>query len=145
MCGQNVIKFQGSHDESWVEEKCAAPAVSHQLQNFHSQHRNFGTIQKLLTIIIPKCSIIKQGGYWHPPSEPEIECKDDLSTTKDASFKTDPYICKVKICCTLFEDRFEIDMLWIIVAVILNCDTRIMFIENRAQKLWANTSKDDSA
>ena len=35
--------------------------------------------------------------YWHLGSEPEIECKDDLSIPADAIFKADPYFYNVEI------------------------------------------------
>ena len=31
--------------------------------------------------------IVKRSGYWHPDSEQEIECKDDLSTTVAAGLR----------------------------------------------------------
>ena len=34
-------------------------------------------------------SLNKHSGYWHTVSEPEIECKEDFSTTADATFEDD--------------------------------------------------------
>ena len=43
----------------------------------------------------------KQSGYWHPDSEPEIECKDDLSTSPqpDATLEDDNTFVVNNSCC----------------------------------------------
>ena len=35
-----------------------------------------------------------QSGYWNPGSEPEMECKDNLSSSTDATFESNLYFCK---------------------------------------------------
>ena len=48
----------------------------------------------------------------------QIERKDDLSITVDATFKADPFICKVEISFMVFENGLGIgSLLWILVAV----------------------------
>ena len=53
----------------------------------------------------------KQSGYWYPGSKPEIECKDNLSTTSDTTFED------IEIRYMAFDNGLQIGFLCFIVTM----------------------------
>ena len=88
---QPSICEKSEHQASWSSW---TPAVFWQLPDICIRFSDTWVILKDAT------------GYWHPCSEPEIECKD-LSTTADATFEADPYMCKAEIRSMVFENRLK--------------------------------------